>query len=143
MYSQGQDRYLADLDCVNIVKSIRELKTLTKIIFTQHQKQLLEFEHANILPTNMKAETKENQDLKNYVPFENSSKEVKHEYFSKVDKFIDNFANEEHTNIDLKIINELASEDDSVQPETTKLHQIHPKIIKVNTKKTKIIDYRR
>ena len=91
----------------------------------------------------MKTETKDRQDLKNYVPFENSSKEVKHEYFSKVDKFIDGFANEEHTNIDLKIISELTSENVSVHPETIKLYQIHPKTIRVNSKNPKIIDYRR
>ena len=52
MYKEGEDRYLKDLDCVNIVKSIRELKALTRVILDQQQRHILSFERESVLPSN-------------------------------------------------------------------------------------------
>ena len=56
MFIEGEDRYLKDLDCVNIVKSIRELKALARIILNQQQIQLLSFERNSVLPSNVTLE---------------------------------------------------------------------------------------
>ena len=61
MYSEGEDRYLKDLDCVNIVKLIRELKALTRVILSQQQRQLLAFERESVLPSNKVLETQEHE----------------------------------------------------------------------------------
>ena len=44
MYSEGEHRYLKDLDWVNIVKSIRELKALSRVILNKYQQEILSFE---------------------------------------------------------------------------------------------------
>ena len=48
MYSEGEHKYLQDLDCVNIVKSIRQLKALMRIMLTQQQQQLIAFEREKV-----------------------------------------------------------------------------------------------
>ena len=48
MFSKGEHKYLQDLDCVNIVKSIRELKALMRIMLTQQQQQLISFEREKV-----------------------------------------------------------------------------------------------
>ena len=70
MYSEGEDKYLKDLDWVSIVKSIRELKALIRIILNQQQRQILEFERESVLPSNKLLEQQEREFIQNKVPFE-------------------------------------------------------------------------
>ena len=70
MYSEGEDRYLKDLDWVSIVKSIRELKALIRVILNQQQRQILEFERESVLPSNKLLEHQEREFIQNKVPFE-------------------------------------------------------------------------
>ena len=72
MYSEGEDRYLKDLDCVNIVKSIRELKALTRVILSQQQRQLLTFERENVLPSSTTLEKEEAEFIQNKIPLQSN-----------------------------------------------------------------------
>ena len=69
MYSEGEDRYLKDLDWVNIVKTIRELKALSRIILNQQQVQLLAFERDSILPSSKTLKMLEENSLQNHVTY--------------------------------------------------------------------------
>ena len=110
MYSEGEERYLKDLDCVNIVKSIRELKALTRIIMDQHQRQILAFERESVLPSSKFLEEQEINQIQNKVPFEYSDQLKHQEYYEEMEKFIGNFTNKNLSNLDCSIINELADE---------------------------------
>ena len=70
MYSEGEERYLKDLDCVTIVKAIRELKAMSRVILTQQQRQLLAFERESVLPTSRELEGLEEESIHNKVPLE-------------------------------------------------------------------------
>ena len=52
MYIDGENTYLNDLDWVNIVKSLRELRALSRVILNQNQLQILAFESKSVLPSN-------------------------------------------------------------------------------------------
>ena len=110
MYSEGEERYLKDLDCVNIVKSIRELKALTRIIMDQHQRQILAFERESVIPSSKFLEEQEINQIQNKVPFEYSDQLKHQEYYEEMEKFIGNFTNKNLSNLDCSIINELADE---------------------------------
>ena len=69
MYSEGENRYLKDLDWVNIVKTIRELKALSRIILNQQQVQLLAFERDSILPSCKTLKMLEENSLQNHVTY--------------------------------------------------------------------------
>ena len=71
MYIEGEDKYLKDLDCVSIVKSIRELKAMARILLNEQQRQLLTFERESILPSSKLTELQESKFIQNKVPFEN------------------------------------------------------------------------
>ena len=73
MYSEGEDHYLKDLDWVNIVKSMRELKALSRIILNQHQRQILAFQNENVIPRSNALKSREKEFLETKVPFENWS----------------------------------------------------------------------
>ena len=72
MYSEGESRYLKDLDCVNIVKSIRELKALTRVILSHQQRQLLAFERENVLPSSKTLEKQEAEFIQNKIPLQSN-----------------------------------------------------------------------
>ena len=69
MYSEGEDRYLKDLDWVNIVKTIRELKALSRVILNQQQVQLLAFERNSMLPSSKTLKKLEENSLQNHVTY--------------------------------------------------------------------------
>ena len=108
MYSEGEERYLKDLDCVTIVKAIRELKAMSRVILTQQQRQLLAFERESMLPTNKKLEELEAESIHNKVPFETMNNLERSEYLVHIDKFIHELECTELTNTDANIINEIS-----------------------------------
>ena len=114
MYKEGEERYLKDLDCVNIVKSIRELKALTRIILDQQQRQILAFERESVLPSSKYLEEQDANQIQSKVPFEFDSQDKHLQYSEELEKFIEHFSNKHLSNIDNNIINELA--DETTQP---------------------------
>ena len=110
MYYEGEKRYLKDLDWVNIVKSIRELKALTRILLNQHQRQILAFERESVLPTSKFLEEQEANQIQNKVTYEYSGEEKTKEYFEEVIKFVNNFSSKSLTKLDFSIIDELSDE---------------------------------
>ena len=113
MYSEGEDRYLKDLDWVSIVKSLRELKALTKIILDRQQRQILEFERESVLPSNKLLEREESEFIQNKVPFEFSGSIKQDDYKERVAKFVDEFSKRTFSNIDIRIIGEIVGESDN------------------------------
>ena len=114
MYKEGEERYLKDLDCVNIVKSIRELKALTRIILDQQQRQILAFERESVLPSSKYLEEQDANQIQSKVPFEFDSQDKHLQYSEELEKIIEHFSNKHLSNIDNNIINELA--DETTQP---------------------------
>ena len=119
MYYEGEKRYLKDLDWVNIVKSIRELKALTRILLNQHQRQILAFERESVLPTSKFLEEQEANQIQNKVPFEYSGETKTKEYFEEIIEFVNNFSNKSLTKLDFSIIDELADEATQEEAEVT------------------------
>ena len=119
MYKEGEDRYLKDLDWVNIVKSIRELKALTRIILSQQQRQILAFERESVLPSSKYLEELDANQIQNKVPFEYDSQEKHEQYSDELQKIIEYFSNKPLTDIDSNIINELTDETTQPIQETT------------------------
>ena len=91
MYSEGEDRYLKDLDWVNIVKSIRELKALTRILLNQNQREILAFERESVLPSCKALEKIEAEFIQNKVPFEYAGYLKQEEYIERVTHLMNNF----------------------------------------------------
>ena len=107
MYSEGEHKYLQDLDCVNIVKSIRQLKALMRIMLTQQQQQLIAFERESVLPNNHLANQLEQESIQSKALFEYESKSKKLIYAEEVDKFVAEFASNIPSKLDSKIIDEV------------------------------------
>jgi len=72
-HQNAEERFHDELDCVQIIKSIRELKVLTKIILSQHQRQLLSF-HKNNVISYRNFEKEEEAQLEHWMPFEDTAK---------------------------------------------------------------------
>ena len=119
MYKEGEDRYLKDLDCVSIVKSIRELKALTRIILNQQQRQILAFERESVIPSSRYLEEQDANQIQNKVPFEYDNQEKHLQYSEELDKIIQHFSNRQLTDIDNNIIDELADEQPQSAQEAT------------------------
>ena len=110
MYSEGEDRYLKDLDWVNIVKSIRELKALTRILLNQNQREILAFERESVLPSSKALEKIEAEFIQNKVPFEYAGYLKQEEYIERVTHLMNNFESNALSNLDVKIIEEISNE---------------------------------
>ena len=115
MYAQGEHKYLRDLDCVSIVKSIRELKALTRVILSQHQRQLLAFERDSVLPSSKTFEETEAQFVQNKVAMQYEDTVGSVEYAESVDKYIAGFLDKPLSDMDRQIINELIYEKDCLK----------------------------
>ena len=133
MYSEGEHLYHKDLDWVNIVKSIRELRALTKIILNKQQIQLLAFEKDSILPSITTLEKKNERSLQNQLLLEGENSLKCEEYSEKVENFIGELRSEELSQLDLKIINEIIIEDKVIKKEASnqkRISSVSPKISK-------------
>ena len=107
MYAEGEDRYLKDLDWVNMVKSIRELRALTRIILDQQQRQLLAFERESVLPSNKVFEIEETDFIQNKVPLEYEGSAEKDNYINNVNLYLNELTKRDLTNMDIKIMEEI------------------------------------
>ena len=110
LYKEGEDKYLKDLDCVNIVKSIRELKALTRVILSQQQRQILAFERESVLPSSKYLEELDANQIQNKVPFEYENLIKQQKYNNELGKFIYEYSRAPLSQFDYKIMDEL--EDD-------------------------------
>ena len=110
MYSEGEDKYLKDLDCVNIVKSIRELKALTRVILSQQQREILAFEKESLLPSNKAFEQQESDFICNKVPFEYAGYLKHEEYYDKISGLVKSFEDKDLSALDIQIISEITRE---------------------------------
>ena len=136
MYSEGEDKYLKDLDCVNIVKSIRELKALTRVILSQQQREILTFEHESLLPSNKAFEQQEANFICNKVPFEYAGYLKHEEYYNRVERFAKSFEGKLLSDLDIQIFQEII--DNSSIP---KLGTSEPCEVAKPKAKIKIIDF--
>ena len=107
LYTEGENKYLKDLDCVNIVKSIRELKALTRIILNQQQRQILAFERESVLPSWKELEELNTNLIQNKVPFEYESHDNRQKYNNELEKFIDRYTQGPLSRLDYTIMDEL------------------------------------
>ena len=107
MYFEGEHRYLKDLDWVNIVKSIRELKALSRVILNKYQQEILSFEKDSLLPSIEAYKNKKFDSVHDWLPLEYSGSIKQDEYKEKVVNFLEEYSNKELSNIDLKIIEEV------------------------------------
>ena len=107
MYSEGEHRYLKDLDWVNIVKSIRELKALSRVILNKYQQEILSFEKDSLLPSDEAYKNKKLDSIYDRLPLEYSGSIQQDEYKGKVVNFLEEYSSKELSNIDLKIIEEV------------------------------------
>ena len=124
MYSEGEEHYLKDLDWVNIVKSIRELKALTRVILSQKQRQLLAFEWESVLPCSKLLEIEESQFIQNIVPlqYDKSLKQI--EYVVKVDKCMKELTIKTLSNTDIQILKEISNQDIKLAIDSIESHNI-------------------
>ena len=126
MYSEGEEAYLNDLDWVNIVKSLRELKALSRIILNKYQLQILSFENTSVLPRNKLIKIQESDLIQDKVPLEYASKDNQSDYMNHISKFINQLPPQ--AEIDLKILAEISSyptPTSSVKPKLKKSLDFH------------------
>ena len=133
MYSIGEKRYLEDLDWVNIIKSIRELKTLVRIVLDQHQSQLITFEKESILPQNFEFKNECLETIQDKVPFENVKDiKTKQDYFEEIDRFAASYLNRPFSDIFFNIINEIYWEENQLRADPRDQNKVHPWNIRIN-----------
>ena len=133
MYSIGEKIYLEDLDWVNIIKSIRELKTLVKIVLDQHQSQLIVFEKESILPQIFEFKKECLETIQDKVPFENVKNiKTKQDYFKEIDRFAASYLNRPFSDIDFNIINKIYWEKNQLRADSRDQNKIHPWNIRIN-----------
>ena len=133
MYSIGEKIYLEDLDWVNIIKSIRELKTLVKIVLDQHQSQLIFFEKESILPQIFEFKKECLETIQDKVPFENVKNiKTKQDYFKEIDRFAASYLNRPFSDIDFNIINKIYWEKNQLRADSRDQNKIHPWNIRIN-----------
>ena len=102
-YVDGETKYNEELDCVSIIKSIRELKLLTKVVLNQCQRQTLAFDKANVIPIDKDLKTSDEKMLMNYIPSELANEEKAAEYTSKLDDFLSEYSDKDMNHVDYNI----------------------------------------
>lgn len=110
-YVDGEKKYNEELDWVSIIKSIRELKLLTKVVLNHCQRQTLAFDKANLIPVPKALEESEETMLMNYIPKEEPSYRASEEFYLKLNSFIHEYSSKELNDVDYNIIEQLSKED--------------------------------
>lgn len=62
IYERGSKKLLQELDCVTLLRSIRQLKLLTNIFLNQNQKLMLRFQKKNLIETEESSTDSDNND---------------------------------------------------------------------------------
>lgn len=102
--NNAKERLSDELDCVQIIKSIRELKVLTKLILDQHQRQLLGFSKYNVI-TDQPSLKEDKTHIENWVPDKKSGLKG-FSYKLKIKVFTDHWKNSDISPIAMKLFNE-------------------------------------
>jgi hypothetical protein len=56
MFQNGIQKFHEELDTVDILQTIRQMKTLSKLVLTQHQNSLLNFQSSNLVGDQIKSD---------------------------------------------------------------------------------------
>jgi len=118
-HNNAEERLNQELDWIEIIKSIRELKVLTKLILSQHQIQLLAFKKDNVI-TNQPLEKKEQEWLEHWLPFDNTANLKSFIYKTRVSNVIKKIDEDNITDIDKRLIEEITGE----KPEVSDNHEL-------------------
>ena len=118
-HDNAEQRLHEELDCVKIIKAIRELKMVTKLILSQHQRQLLAFNSRNVISEQPNAQPDDEQ-LEDCMPFAKSDELRKATYQQKVEDIVEYWEEGDITEIDKKLVNEITNGKST----TSKPHQI-------------------
>jgi len=49
IYRKGEKKLQAELNCIQIIKGMRQLKLMTEVLLSQKQKMLLKFQRRNVI----------------------------------------------------------------------------------------------
>ncbi|CAI2359077.1 unnamed protein product [Moneuplotes crassus] len=60
-YEIGEEKLLDELDCVTIIKAVRQLKILTQVLFDKKQKFLMKFQRNNVIDSSSSGTSDEGQ----------------------------------------------------------------------------------
>lgn len=60
-FEVGQEKLLDELDCVNMIKAIRQLRILTQVLLTKRQKFLIKFQRNNVIDSSSSGTSDEGQ----------------------------------------------------------------------------------
>jgi len=132
-HKNASKKLAEEMDCVSIVKSIRELKILTKLILDQNQRQLLDFSRESIIP-DYKPPEKDKRQLENWMPYRNSENYRFFAYESKVNTFMKKWKWRDDSEINLQLVNEVLATKKDVQTRDCKVteYQSTPTLKTIN-----------
>ena len=60
-YKVGEEKLLEELDCVTMIKAIRQLRILTQVLLTKKQKFLIKFQRNNVIDSSSSGTSDEGQ----------------------------------------------------------------------------------
>ncbi|CAI2387341.1 unnamed protein product [Moneuplotes crassus] len=102
-YNIGEEKLLEELDCVTIIKAVRQLKLLTAVLLTKKQKFLMKFQRNNVIDSSSSGTSDEGR--VNIVDLMESKNEKHAEIVNKkINKVINSFTNQDMNEIDSRII---------------------------------------
>ncbi|CAI2359482.1 unnamed protein product [Moneuplotes crassus] len=99
----GQEKLLDELDCVTIIKAVRQLKLLTAVLLNKRQKFLMKFQRNNVIDSSSSGTSDEGQ--MNIIDLM-ASKNKKHVEIvnKKINKVIESFCDKPFQEIDKRVI---------------------------------------
>jgi hypothetical protein len=60
-FEVGEEKLYDELDCVNMIKSMRQLRIMTQILLTKNQKFMIKFQRNNIIDSSSSGTSDEGQ----------------------------------------------------------------------------------
>ncbi|CAI2387803.1 unnamed protein product [Moneuplotes crassus] len=103
-YEIGQEKLLEELDCVTIIKSVRQLKLLTLVLLTKSQKFMMKFQRNNVIDSSSSGTSDEGQ--MNIISLMEKSQNIQHSKLvdKKINKAITRFKNKKLQEVDQRIV---------------------------------------
>ncbi|CAI2387840.1 unnamed protein product [Moneuplotes crassus] len=109
-FNVGKDKLARELDCVTLIKAIKQLKILTQVLLSREQKFLIKYQRQNIIPS---ASSGSSDDEKNVIQENKNGKKGYDGYQSRnhskehedITQIIQAFRNKDLDDVDLRIIN--------------------------------------
>ncbi|CAI2385568.1 unnamed protein product [Moneuplotes crassus] len=99
----GQEKLLDELDCITIIKAVRQLKLLTAVLLNKRQKFLMKFQRNNVIDSSSSGTSDEGQ--MNIIDLM-ASKNKKHVEIvnKKINKVIESFCDKPFQEIDKRVL---------------------------------------